>query len=134
MLGDSANIPSSVDPRQFTADDTVRAIHNLFESRRSGGIVLTGGAIGGDLLAAKLATESEQNQNSWWRLSFGDHAVLFGIIAAPIAAVGIRKIVSYRGGRERRVIADFRTTHKLPYKIQRRLNPTFFAQPKSRPN
>ncbi|QNP52858.1 hypothetical protein H9L05_03845 [Hymenobacter qilianensis] len=113
---------------QLTADDTVRAIHNLFKSRRSGGIILTGSAIAGNLLAAYAATES-QDENSFLAFSFGNHALMFGTIAAPLAAVGIRKIISYRGGRERRVIHDFRTTRKLPYKIQRRLTPAFFAQP-----
>jgi hypothetical protein len=128
-LGDTAKTSSALSHNKFTADDTARAIHNLFNSRRSGGIVLTGGAIVGDLVAAQLVNESDGNQNSFIRFDFGFFAAFFGVIAAPVAAVGIGKIITYRGSREKRIIADFRATHRLPDKIQKRLKPKFFAQP-----
>ncbi|MGY2134158.1 hypothetical protein ACW9KT_18140 [Hymenobacter sp. HD11105] len=123
---------SSLNTQQFTRDDTVRAIHNLFMSRRTGGVIMATSAIAGDLILAGIATASEDNQNSFLRLNFGAHAIMIGVIAAPLAAVGIRKRLYFTHAREKRVVDEYTTKQRLPYAVRRRLLPRFFERPSNK--
>jgi hypothetical protein len=114
---------------QFTTDDTVRAIHSLFKSRRTGGVIMATSAIGGDLILAGIAAASEAKQDTGFEFGFGFHAILIGFVAAPLTAVSIRKRLYFTHAREKRVVDEYTTNHKLPYAVRRRLLPRFFEQP-----
>ena len=114
--------------QQLTAKDTIQAIHNLFKSRRTGGVVMATSAIGGDLILAGMAAASEAKQNSGFEFGFGFHAFLIGIVAAPLAVSGIRKRLYFSHKREERVVDEYTTKHQLPRAVQRRLLPRFFNQ------
>lgn len=113
-------------PRQLTANDTVAALHKLFKARRQGGAIMTTSAIGGDFLLAGLESADEQNSKSYLQFGFGFYALFYGVVAAPIAAIGTHKLIDYSTKREAKVIAEWQNQHSLPRYVRRHLKTKFF--------
>jgi len=128
---DLALAPVAAAPARYTAADTVRAVHRLFAKRRKLGSILTVGAVGADLALAGVSAAAEDTHKSsgggyGWsaaglQFSFGDFAIIYGVIAAPVMGVGIQQLIAYGPKREAKVLNQYNATGMLPAKIKRQL-------------
>jgi hypothetical protein len=116
-------------PEPFTADDTLRAVHNLFRSRRIGGAIMGPPAIAADLIAAQI-DRSNTPANSFFKPSYGETMLIYGVFAGPFIAVGMHKLIYFSKARETKVMNEFKRSHKLPRKVKKELKPRFFIKQK----
>ncbi|OON69814.1 hypothetical protein [Hymenobacter sp. CRA2] len=118
--------------RPSSTADTAQAVHRLFVRHRRLGALLAGGAIAADLTLAGVATASQPDASSssgggfglggtTFRLGFGQHALVFGVLMAPIAGVGVQQLIAYRPERETQVLADHAAHGTLPARVRRQL-------------
>jgi hypothetical protein len=95
------------------SSDTVQAIHQLFKSHRTGGFILTGGAVIFTRIAiSKVGT-----------VPAGVFVVIFGGIPAVI---GFGKIVRFSVSKEAKIVSNFEKNKTLPNAIRRRLKREYF--------
>ncbi|WP_460500163.1 hypothetical protein [Hymenobacter agri] len=105
--------PSATSSHLYTATDTVQAIHRLFKARRTGGYILTGGAV----IFTRIVFTSAGTVP----------AGVFGVVVGGIPAViGFGKIVRFSMSSENKVVEDFEKTKTLPKSIRRRLKREYF--------
>ncbi len=95
--------------------DTARAIHELFRSRRGGGVGwLAFGTAG--ILASTLPALQTTSAGVWTP----------GVVAgSAFMLLGIKKRIQYRPGRERQLLRELAATGHVPADIVRRLHGNF---------
>ena len=113
---------------QYLQNDTAQAIINLYSRRQAGGaswIVAAG------LAAARIATANSttKTNSSYVVQNDAPSAGLVFLIASPIAAYGVSKIVHYSNGRLEHVLTDYAAGKPLARSLRRKLKPRFFGQP-----
>ena len=124
-------------PVARTAADTIQAIHRLYLRHRRFGTALTFGAIAADFAMAGISAAQEtrdENRSSGGsgygnfggnepllHFGFGGFAIIYGIIAAPVAAVGIQQLITYGPRHEAKVLAQYKEMHTLPKRVSKKL-------------
>lgn len=111
-------LPATASPltRADTARvDTARAVHELFRSRRGGGVGwLALGTAG--ILASVLPAQQTTSAGVWTP----------GVVAgSAFLLIGLNKRIQFRPGRERRVLRELAATGHLPASVARRLRGNF---------
>jgi hypothetical protein len=107
--------PAFSPPGSLTRADTARAIHELFRSRRGGGIGWFAlGTVG--ILASTLPAQQTTSAGVWTP----------GVVAgSAFVLIGLNKRIQFRRGRERRVLRELAATGHLPASVARRLHGNF---------
>lgn len=102
-------------PSYLTRADTARAVHELFRSRRGGGVGwLALGTAG--ILASTLPAQQTTSAGVWTP----------GVVAgSAFLLIGLNKRIQFRPGREQRVLRDLAATGRLPTSVARRLRGNF---------
>jgi hypothetical protein len=124
IAGSHAQIPAtgplptatlSATAGSLTRADTARAIHELFRSRRGGGLGwLAFGTAG--VLASTLPAQQTTSAGVWTP----------GVIAGvAFMALGVKKRIEFRPGRERAIMRELAATGHLPASVRRRLHGNF---------
>lgn len=102
-------------PNYLTRADTARAVHELFRSRRGGGVgwLALGTAA---ILASTLPAQQTTSAGVWTP----------GVVAgSAFLLLGLNKRIQFRPGRERRVLSELAATGRLPANVARRLHGNF---------
>lgn len=115
-------------PQQFTSADTIRALHNLFKSKRSTGGLLTGGSAFFTTLAGigTLADNNGKNCGGYFCPDTVGSALIIGIGTAPAWIPGSISLIRFNKRKETAEIENYTKTRKLPLYLQRRLAGRFF--------
>ena len=123
---DSARIV--IAPKQFTHADTVRALHNLFKSRRSTGGYLIGGSAFFTAFTGvgTLAGNNGKNCDGYFCLDAVGSALIIGIGTAPAWIPGSISLIRFNKRKEIAVTEEYKKTRKLPLYVQRRLAGRFY--------
>ena len=114
-----AAAPPAGAPATWLADltraDTARAVHELFRSRRGGGAGwLAFGTAG--ILASTLPAQQTTSAGVWTP----------GVVAGvAFVALGMKKRIQFRPGRERQLLRELAATGHLPTSVTRRLHGNF---------
>ena len=104
--------------RQFSVlsrQDTARAVHELFQSRRGGGFGWL--AFGGAGMAASIIPAQQTTSAGVWTPGV--------VIGSALALLGTKKLLQFGWGREHRVLRDLAATGHLPTDVKRRLHGNF---------
>jgi hypothetical protein len=109
----AANLVPAVAP--LNRADTARAIHELFRSRRGGGVGwLAFGTAG--ILASTLPALQTTSAGVWTP----------GVVAgSAFMLLGVKKRIQFRPGRERQIMRGLATTGRVPADVTRRLRGSF---------
>jgi hypothetical protein len=99
----------------LTRQDTARAVHELFQSRRSGGFGWL--AFGGAGMAASIIPAQQATSAGVW--------VPGVVIGSGLSVLGLKKLVQFGWGREHRVLRQLAATGHLPADVRRRLRGNF---------
>ncbi|GAB3578944.1 hypothetical protein [Hymenobacter daeguensis] len=102
-------------PFTLTRQDTARAVHELFKSRRGGGFGWL--AFGGAGMAASIIPAQQSTSAGVWTPGV--------VIGSGLVLLGTKKLLQFGWGRERRVLRDLAATGHLPASIRRRLRGSF---------
>ena len=99
----------------LTRADTARAIHELFRSRRGGGVGWL--ALGtASILASTLPAQQTTSAGVWTP----------GVVAgSAFVLIGLNKRIQFRRGRERRILRELAASGHLPASVARRLRGNF---------
>ena len=127
LKADSAKIV--IVPTQFTHADTVRALHNLFKSRRSTGGWLVGGsafftAFTG--VGTLVDNNNGKNCGGYFCPDAVGSALIIGIGTAPGWIPGSISLIRFSKRRELAVIEKYEKTRKLPLYVQRQVTGRFY--------
>ena len=127
----TSNVDSAkavVVPMQFTHTDTVRALHNLFKSRRSTGSWLVGGSTFFTTLTGigTLADNNGKNCGGYFCPDAIGSALIIGIGTAPAWIPGSISLIRFNKKREKAVIEEYEKTQILPLYVHRRLAGRFY--------
>ncbi|MCI1189416.1 hypothetical protein MON38_18490 [Hymenobacter sp. DH14] len=107
-MSNFANVP-------LTRQDTARAVHELFQSRRGGGFGWL--AFGGAGMAASIIPAQQSTSAGVWTPGV--------VIGSALALLGTKKVIQFGWGREHRVLRDLAATGHLPADVKRRLRGNF---------
>ncbi|MET4075884.1 hypothetical protein [Hymenobacter sp. UYCo722] len=99
----------------LTRQDTARAVHELFKSRRGGGFSWL--AFGGAGTAASIIPAQQTTSAGVWTPGV--------VIGSTLALLGTKKLLQFGWGREHRVLQDLAATGHLPADVKRRLRGDF---------
>ena len=115
-------------PTQFTHTDTVRALHNLFKSRRSIGGWLVGGSAFFTTFTGvgTLAGSNGKNCDGYFCPDAVGSALIIGIGTAPAWIPGSISLIRFNKRKEIAVTEEYKKTKKLPLYVQRRLAGRFY--------
>ena len=112
---------------EYLHNDTAQAIINLYGKRQAGG---TGWIVGAALSAVRIATASSPAPPPGYTyVKANSNGAVATLIALPIAAYGVGKILVYSNGHLQQILADYGAGKPLPRSLRRKLKPRFFAQP-----
>lgn len=95
----------------LTRQDTARAVHELFKSRRGGGFGWL--AFGGAGTAASIIPAQQSTSAGVWTPGV--------VIGSALALLGAKKLLQFGWGRESRVLRDLAATGHLPADVKRHL-------------
>ncbi len=111
----------------YLQNDTAQAIINLYSRRQAGG---ASWIVASTLAAVRIATanSSTTTNNSYVGRDDSSSPGLVFLIASPIAAYGVGKIVHYSNGHLQRILTDYAAGKPLAHSLQRKLKPRFFNQ------
>ena len=99
----------------LSRQDTARAVHELFQSRRGGGFGWL--AFGGAGMAASIIPAQQTTSAGVWTPGV--------VVGSVLAALGTKKVIQFGWGREHRVLRDLAATGHLPADVKRRLHGNF---------
>ncbi|MFD1468720.1 hypothetical protein ACFQ48_10830 [Hymenobacter caeli] len=102
-------------PVLLSRQDTARAVHELFQSRRGGGFGWL--AFGGAGMAASIIPAQQTTSAGVWTPGV--------VVGSVLAALGTKKLVQFGWGREHRVLRDLAASGHLPADVKRRLRGNF---------
>ena len=108
--------------------DSVRALHNLFRSRRSTGGWLTGGSAAVTAIAGigTLADNNGKNCGGYFCPDAMGSALLIGIGTAPAWIPGFVTLIRFSRKRELAAVTHFENTRALPKYLRHKLSGRFF--------
>ena len=99
----------------LTRQDTARAVHELFQSRRGGGFGWL--AFGGAGTAASIIPAQQATSAGVWTPGV--------VIGSTLALLGTKKVIQFGWGREGRVLRELAANGHLPADVKRRLRGNF---------
>ncbi|MDO7853584.1 hypothetical protein [Hymenobacter convexus] len=99
----------------LSRQDTARAVHELFQSRRGGGFGWL--AFGGAGMAASIIPAQQATSAGVWTPGV--------VIGSGLSVLGLKKLIQFGWGREHRVLRDLAATGHLPADVRRRLRGNF---------
>lgn len=113
---------------EYLHNDTAQAIINLYGKRQAGGAGWIGGAV---LSALRIATAGSQAPPPGYTYvnDNRNNGAVAALIALPIAAYGVGKLLVYSNGHLQRILTDYAAGRPLSRSLRRKLKPRFFAQP-----
>lgn len=124
-------LPHTVTSVTFAAaQDTVQAIHNLFQTRRKGGRLFAIQA-GAGLLGAVgyLAMPVSDSSPSLYSYTATDKRQISSVLVAgalPVFGIGISKLSRFSKDKEKALILQYQAGGTVPATIRRRLRPKYF--------
>ena len=123
-VASSASLPPP--PIQYTATDTVTALHRLFTNRRVGGATLLGiSAL--PLVGTPAISVASSEPGGYKPLAAFVGGVLLGaVFSVPIAYAGGHQLSRHSRKKEAEIIAAYKEKHVLSQKIKRKLRPGLF--------
>ncbi|WP_139362302.1 hypothetical protein [Hymenobacter sp. CRA2] len=114
---------------QYLQNDTAQALINLYGRRQAGG---ASWILGATLAAVRMATAGGNTVNAGNGVVIQEEgpspAVAF-LVATPIMAYGVGKMVHYSNGKLDQLLASYAAGQPLPRNVRRKLKPRFFDQP-----
>jgi hypothetical protein len=128
-----SHTPSQEGPKaptiQYTAADTIAALHRMFHNRRSGGATL----LGASLLTIAVAPVVGANNGpptGYGALAGLITGVQIGLgLTVPMTAIGINLVSKYSKAKEEQAIALYKEKNVLSPKLRRKLRPRLFLTP-----
>lgn len=114
---------------KYLTSDTAQAIINLYGRRQAGGV---GWVVGAVLSAVRIGTASSSSPTYGGYATQSDNSSNMGatfLLATPIAAYGVGKLVHYSNARLDRVLTAYAAGQPLPHSLRRKLKPRFFSTP-----
>lgn len=116
---------------QYLTNDTAQAIITLYGRRQAGGVSWVIAAL---LSAVRLGTASSNTAPSYGGYSSGstDGSGNLGaalLIATPIVAYGVGKVLHYSNGHLEQVLTAYAAGQPLPRSLRRKLKRRFFTAP-----
>lgn len=114
---------------KYLTSDTAQAIINLYGRRQAGGVSWAVAAL---LSAVRIGTASNGSTNYGGYSTQTDNSSNMGaafLLATPIAAYGVGKLVHYSNARLDRVLTAYAAGQPLPHSLRRKLKPRFFSTP-----
>ncbi|MFC6225972.1 hypothetical protein ACFP2F_22195 [Hymenobacter artigasi] len=107
---------------QYTAADTVAALHKIYRTRRAGGFTLLGlGALALEV-SPIVAAQFPSNYNSYGSLyNFAGGLGIGLVISIPLMIVGGNTLLNHSRKIEKLNIALYQETNVLPSKIEKEL-------------
>ena len=116
-------------PLQFSHADTVRALHNLFKSRRNTGGWLVGGSAFFTAFTGigTLADKNGKNCGGYFCPDAVGSALIIGIGTAPAWIPGSISLIRFNKRKELAVTEEYEKTGKLPLYVQRKISERFYS-------
>jgi hypothetical protein len=114
---------------QYLHNDTAQAIITLYSRRQAGGI---GWVISSLLSAVRIGTAASTTTTYGGYTTQQDNSGNMGavfLIATPIAAYGVAKLVHYSNANLSRTLTAYGEGQPLPRSLRRKLKPRFFQEP-----
>jgi hypothetical protein len=114
---------------KYLTNDTAQAIINLYGRRQAGGVSWVVAAV---LSAVRIGTASSSGGNYGGYATQTDNSNNMGaafLLATPIAAYGVGKLVHYSNTKLERVLTAYAAGQPLPHSLRRKLKPRFFNTP-----
>jgi len=111
---------------QFTHADTVRALHNLFKSRRNTGNCLAVGSAGVTAMAGLGTLAGGRGNDPYFSPDAMGATLFFGIALAPVWIPGTITLSRFSSKQEQKTIEAYEKTKQLPRTISKRLSARFF--------
>ena len=113
---------------QYLHNDTAQAIINLYSRRQAGG---ASWIVGAALAATRLSIGSTTPTppNSYVVNDNRVNPALAFLVASPIAAYGVGKLLHYSNGHLEIILTNYAAGQPLSRSVRRKLAPRFFAQP-----
>lgn len=111
--------------------DTLRAVRNLFERRRTGGrrwLYVTGGGMLAVTRALLNAGSTTNGVRTTSEMRGPETATAFGLLVGLPAAIGVGKLVRFSDKREEAMTVPYTVGQPLPRAIARRLRKKDFEQ------
>ena len=113
-------------PTQFTTADTVRALHNLFKSKRSTGNWLAGGSAAVTAITGLGTLAGGRGNAPYFSPDALGATLLIGIALAPVWIPGSITLGRFNSKKERETVEAYEKTKQLPLTIRKRLSGRFF--------
>lgn len=117
---------------QYLHNDTAQAIITLYGRRQAGGVSwIVGGALSALRLAIGTSTTTPAGSPYYTTTTdnSGDRAGVALLVAAPIAAYGVGKLLHYSNAHLQQVLTTYAAGQPLPRSLRRKLKPRFFETP-----
>ena len=113
---------------QFTAPDTVRALHNLFKSRRNTGRWLFGGSAAITVITGlgTLADNNGKGNSAYYSPDALSAALIIGIGLAPVWIPGFITLSRFSSKREGKAVEEYERTRIVNPRLQKKLSARFF--------
>ena len=117
-----------VAPKQFTHADTVRALHNLFKSKRNTGSWLAYSSAATTAIAGigTLADNNGKGHDPYFSPDAVGASLLIGIGLAPAWIPGTVTLMRFTKKREQKAIDEFELTKEIPHNLRKKLKIRFF--------
>ena len=116
----------------YLHNDTAQALINLYGKRQAGG---AGWIVSAALAAARIATAAPSRTTTNYGYGStttsadnGNVGAVAFLVAAPIAAYGVGKIVHYSNGHLEKLLTAYAAGQPLPRSVRRKLKPRFFQE------
>ena len=115
-------IPSATSSNQYTAADTVAALHRMFRTRRAGGSTLIGLGVIAQLASPILGAQLSNCCGSYVGLIGFQKGFLVGFgIGLPLTILGGNILANHSNKTEKTAIALYQETHILSSKLEKKL-------------
>lgn len=114
---------------QYLTNDTAQAVITLYGKRQVGGVSWVVGAL---LSAVRIGTASNSTPSYGGygaQQDTGNNMGAAFLIATPIMAYGVGKVVHYSNANLNRVLTAYAAGQPLPHALRRKLRPRFFKEP-----
>ncbi|MCR5887306.1 hypothetical protein LRS06_05830 [Hymenobacter sp. J193] len=125
--GQSASSPSPPPRLSPLQQDTVRALNNMYNTRRRAGKIWLGIAASSSLVFVRVLTETRTTPNGpvVKEQPVGLYLV-FAAISGGLATVAINKLAGTSKARQQEVSDTYFTTLKMPNSVRRRIKKKYF--------
>ena len=109
-------------PTPFTHADTIRALHNLFKSKRSTAGWLAYGSAGAIAVVGlgTLADNNGRGHSGYYNPNAQEAPLLFGILSAPFWVPGTVTLIRFTKKREQKAMEESERTNQIPPNLRKK--------------